>query len=75
MELQIGEETLEAMLTVGVVVALTVTVMLLLFAVVELKQFAFDVSTHDTTCPLVKVFVVNDDEVAPPTLDPLIRHW
>ena len=57
---QLGfDPVVSATLTEGVCVGLMVIVMLLLVAVVGLAQDDDDVITHDTTCPLVNVEVVN----------------
>ena len=62
------------MVTEGITTGFTVIVIPAEDVVAGLTQVAFDVITHVTICPLVRVVVVKF-ELLVPALTPLTFHW
>ena len=68
------EVAVALMLTAGVTGVFIVIVMLLLVAVAEVAQLAFEVNTHCTTAPLVSALEVNVAALVP-AFTPFTFHW
>ena len=60
--------------TVGMICGLTIILIALLKAGLPVAQASEEVSSHVTTCPLVKPVVAKVGLLVP-TLEPLIFHW